>query len=235
MLSLLSNWTTRMWFAIYHRSWSTTNCKLFWNLPTPVIWHSYLITVVDTIAFWTREPFGDSSLSFVLHWNTCTPKESCTEVHPTFLETNFSWNRWFNLIALDIKPANVFVTRNGIVKLGDLGLSRFFSAKTLAAHSLVGTPYYMSPERLKQTGYDFKSDIWSIGCLLYEVRLALEEGVFHFGFHQLLPIQPLLIIFICMCIIADGSSSVAFLRRKNELIFTVSKNRKVRISTYTFW
>eukprot|EP00743_Colponemidia_sp_Colp-15_P008010 GILK01008675.1.p1 GENE.GILK01008675.1~~GILK01008675.1.p1 ORF type:complete len:735 (+),score=154.97 GILK01008675.1:110-2314(+) len=69
----------------------------------------------------------------------------------------------------DIKPANIFLSADGLVKLGDLGLGRFFSSQTLEAFSKVGTPLYMSPEVLNGNGYDWKSDVWSLGCVVYEL------------------------------------------------------------------
>ena len=54
---------------------------------------------------------------------------------------HFEVNCVLNLLLKDIKPANVFVTSDLVVKLGDLGLGKFFNSKTAAAHSLVGTPY----------------------------------------------------------------------------------------------
>lgn len=85
------------------------------------------------------------------------------------------------IIHRDLKPANIFLTSQGVVKVGDLGLSRFMSETTLEAFSKVGTPLYMAPEVLKGHGYDFKSDVWSLGCILYELAMLKspfkEKGI----------------------------------------------------------
>ena len=71
----------------------------------------------------------------------------------------------------DLKPANIFIMDNGSIKVGDLGLGRTLSDDTPEAFSKVGTPLYMSPESLKGEAYDEKSDIWSLGCILYEMAM----------------------------------------------------------------
>ena len=69
----------------------------------------------------------------------------------------------------DLKPANIFIDSDGTLKLGDLGLGRAMSSQTFEAYSRVGTPLYMSPEVLDGSGYDTKSDVWSLGCIAYEL------------------------------------------------------------------
>ncbi|PIK52519.1 putative serine/threonine-protein kinase Nek2 [Apostichopus japonicus] len=68
----------------------------------------------------------------------------------------------------DLKPANVFLDLTHNVKLGDFGLARVLNHETSFAKTFVGTPYYMSPEQMNHASYNEKSDIWSLGCLLYE-------------------------------------------------------------------
>jgi len=74
-----------------------------------------------------------------------------------------------NILHRDIKPANILIGADGVLKLGDLGLGRFLTSQTMEARTKVGTPLYMSPEVLNEKGYDHKSDVWSLGCLAYEL------------------------------------------------------------------
>jgi len=67
----------------------------------------------------------------------------------------------------DIKSANIFLFKDNIVKIGDLNVSKVI--KVGLVHTQTGTPYYASPEVWNDKPYDYKSDIWSLGCLLYEM------------------------------------------------------------------
>ena len=84
----------------------------------------------------------------------------------------------------DLKSANVFLCSDGTVKLGDLNVSKV--ARRGLGYTQTGTPYYASPEVWKDQPYDNKSDIWSLGCVLYEMitlkppfRAENMEGLFH--------------------------------------------------------
>lgn len=66
----------------------------------------------------------------------------------------------------DLKSANVFKSKDGY-KLGDLNVSKVVSGQL--AYTQTGTPYYASPEVWRDEPYDAKSDIWSFGCIIFEM------------------------------------------------------------------
>ncbi|XP_044259072.1 serine/threonine-protein kinase Nek8 [Tribolium madens] len=68
----------------------------------------------------------------------------------------------------DLKSANIFLNMNGNVKVGDFGISKMLNTRS-QAQTVVGTPYYLSPEMCEGSDYNEKSDIWAIGCILYEL------------------------------------------------------------------
>ncbi|GMH45985.1 hypothetical protein BSKO_13949 [Bryopsis sp. KO-2023] len=68
----------------------------------------------------------------------------------------------------DIKSMNIFLDRKSTVKLGDLGVARIMSAQTDFVTTMVGTPYYLSPEQCENKPYNDKSDVWALGVVMYE-------------------------------------------------------------------
>ena len=68
----------------------------------------------------------------------------------------------------DLKSLNIFLTKNLDVKIGDLGVAKILQ-NTIHAYTFIGTPYYLSPEILEEKPYNEKSDVWALGCILYEM------------------------------------------------------------------
>ncbi|XP_018098699.1 serine/threonine-protein kinase Nek1 isoform X2 [Xenopus laevis] len=79
----------------------------------------------------------------------------------------------------DIKSQNIFLTKGGTIQLGDFGIARVLNSTVELARTCIGTPYYLSPEICENRPYNNKSDIWALGCVLYEMctlKHAFEAG-----------------------------------------------------------
>jgi len=135
--------------------------------------HENLIAYLDAF-------IEDNELMIVFEWAESGDLRRLLRKTTTPFEERQVWNYFLQVAGAiahmheqrmmhrDIKPANIFISATNVLKLGDLGLGRVFSNDSVEAFSKVGTPLYMSPEVLHGQGYDFKSDVWSLGCLLYE-------------------------------------------------------------------
>ncbi|KAM7401887.1 hypothetical protein PAMP_017164 [Pampus punctatissimus] len=74
-----------------------------------------------------------------------------------------------NILHRDLKTQNIFLTKTNIIKVGDLGIARVLENQNDMASTLIGTPYYMSPELFSNKLYNHKSDVWALGCCVYEM------------------------------------------------------------------
>nr|XP_041573539.1 serine/threonine-protein kinase 36 isoform X2 [Taeniopygia guttata] len=83
----------------------------------------------------------------------------------------------------DMKPQNILLGKDGVVKLCDFGFARAMSIHTMVLTSIKGTPLYMSPELLEERPYDHTADLWSVGCILYELFVGTPpfytNSIFH--------------------------------------------------------
>eukprot|EP00192_Tetraselmis_astigmatica_P008492 CAMPEP_0117669368 /NCGR_PEP_ID=MMETSP0804-20121206/12091_1 /TAXON_ID=1074897 /ORGANISM="Tetraselmis astigmatica, Strain CCMP880" /LENGTH=615 /DNA_ID=CAMNT_0005477413 /DNA_START=101 /DNA_END=1949 /DNA_ORIENTATION=+ len=86
------------------------------------------------------------------------------------------------IVHRDIKTLNLFLTESGDIMVGDLGIARALSDNTDFCRTIMGTPYYLSPELCEDKPYNEKSDVWALGVVLYEMCMtvhpftALNEG-----------------------------------------------------------
>ncbi|EAY15505.1 CAMK family protein kinase [Trichomonas vaginalis G3] len=69
----------------------------------------------------------------------------------------------------DLKGQNVFLMKDGSVKLGDFGIAKVLDHTMQFYNTQIGTPYYLSPEMCQGKNYNSKTDIWSFGCIMYEM------------------------------------------------------------------
>ena len=96
------------------------------------------------------------------------------------LEENLIWNIFLKItiglaslhkskiLHRDLKSLNIFLTKNLDIKIGDFGVAKILT-QTGFAKTIIGTPYYLSPELCDELPYNDKSDVWALGCILYEL------------------------------------------------------------------
>jgi len=122
--------------------------------------------------------FNDEDLCIIMSYCRRGDLRSCmkspmppTDVVRTFAQVCLAvhYLHYHNILHRDIKLGNLFMLGGGHVMLGDFGIARIMTSASEVAQAAVGTPLYMAPEVIHGGQYSCKSDVWAMGCILYEL------------------------------------------------------------------
>ena len=138
-----------------------------------ILAHPNIITVYDFgedngILYLAMEFLEGKSLEQIVQEQTVLPIETILPIYDQVCSALDHAHR-NKIVHRDIKPANIMILQNGLVKVTDFGIAKMMAMGMTQAGQILGTPNYMSPEQVKGRQIDGRSDIFSLGVILYEL------------------------------------------------------------------
>ena len=140
--------------------------------------HPNIVTIFDVgedrgLSYIAMEYVEGEVLSQYLLQDHLLPVDEVLEIIAQAAEAlDFAHQR--KIVHRDIKPANIMRTSEGQIKVMDFGIAKFPSSTLTQAGSILGTPSYMSPEQIRGEDLDGRSDLFSLGCILYELLTGVK-------------------------------------------------------------
>ena len=138
-----------------------------------ILAHPNIITVYDFgedngVLYLAMEFLEGKSLEKIVQEQTVLPIETILPIYDQVCSALDQAHR-NKIVHRDIKPANIMILQNGLVKVTDFGIAKMMAMGMTQAGQILGTPNYMSPEQVKGRQIDGRSDIFSLGVILYEL------------------------------------------------------------------
>lgn len=135
--------------------------------------HPNIVTIYDVgrtegVAYMAMEYLEGKELREILDSGVVLPIEKVVHIASQVCD-GLAFAHENGIVHRDIKPANVMVMKNGMVKITDFGIAQVSSASRTMAGMVMGSPKYMSPEQVVGQAVDGRSDIFSLGVVLYEM------------------------------------------------------------------
>jgi tRNA A-37 threonylcarbamoyl transferase component Bud32 len=133
--------------------------------------HPNIVKVIDAGRtqdryYYVMEYVDGTTVQKMLDWQKRVPERECLKIGMN-IGLALAHAAEHKLVHRDIKPGNIMITKDGTVKLFDLGIAKILTGDDKREDFAVGTPYYMSPEACLRQSVDIRSDIYSLGATLY--------------------------------------------------------------------